>query len=142
MDFGVLADFNPWWQRGAVPENLLAARKRAFFGKLEESLSKRFITLLYGMRRVGKTTSFYQLIGQILENKTEPRSILYFSFDERAAGISEVVLAFEEKVLKKRLIDSGKTYIFFDEIQKVEDWESKIKVLYDLHPNVKIFLSG
>jgi predicted AAA+ superfamily ATPase len=32
--------------------------------------------------------------------------------------------------------------LFFDEIQKIEDWSSQIKVAYDLYPNIKIFISG
>lgn len=142
MDFGVLADFNPWWQRGAVPQVFLGARKRLFFGELVKYIDVRFIVLLYGLRRVGKTTALYQLIAHLLEKGVDGRSILYFSFDERQAPISEVVSAFEENVLRKRVIDSGRVFFFFDEIQKVDDWESKIKVLYDLHPNLKIFLSG
>jgi len=31
---------------------------------------------------------------------------------------------------------------FFEEIHKLADWENKIKVLYDLNPNVKMVLSG
>jgi predicted AAA+ superfamily ATPase len=33
-------------------------------------------------------------------------------------------------------------YVFFDEIQKVSDWQSKIKIYYDLYPNIKFILSG
>jgi predicted AAA+ superfamily ATPase len=34
-----------------------------------------------------------------------------------------------------------KFYIFFDEIQKVPDWQSKIKVYYDMYPNIKFILT-
>ncbi len=33
-------------------------------------------------------------------------------------------------------------FYFFDEIQKINDWSSKIKILYDNLPNLKIFVSG
>ncbi len=35
-----------------------------------------------------------------------------------------------------------KIFVFFDEIQKLENWSSKIKILYDNLPNLKICLSG
>ncbi|MGC8911876.1 MAG: ATP-binding protein [Nitrososphaeria archaeon] len=35
-----------------------------------------------------------------------------------------------------------KVYLFFDEIQKLRGWSSKIKLLYDNFPNLKIVLSG
>ncbi|MFH1587980.1 MAG: ATP-binding protein [Candidatus Diapherotrites archaeon] len=142
IDFTVLTQFNPWWVKGVVPEAFLGLRKRPVFGLLKSYLDKRFIVLVYGLRRVGKTTVFYQLIQHLIDSKFNSDNILYFSFDEKSASIEGVVSAFEEKVLRKRIADAGKVFVFFDEIQKVRDWESKIKILYDLNPNLKIFLSG
>jgi hypothetical protein len=33
-------------------------------------------------------------------------------------------------------------FVFFDEIQKLKDWEAKIKIVYDRSPRTKIILSG
>ncbi len=93
-------------------------RKRHAFTELEKNLKNRFIILLYGLRRVGKTTTFYQMIAHLLKNGTPGKNILYFSFDEKKALIREVVSSFEENVLQKRIIDSGRVFAFFDEIQK------------------------
>ncbi len=142
MDFDVLANFNPWWQSKAVPQEFVEKRKRPAFAALEKNLQNRFIILLYGLRRVGKTTTLYQMIAHLLKNGTPAQNILYFSFDEKKALIREVVSSFEENALQKKIADSGRVFAFFDEIQKEEDWESKIKILYDLNPNIKIFLSG
>jgi predicted AAA+ superfamily ATPase len=35
-----------------------------------------------------------------------------------------------------------KIYVFFDEIHKLDGWGSKIKLLYDIFPNIKFFVSG
>lgn len=143
MAFEVLVDFNPWWAKGVVPEIFLGKFKRPVLGTIKAFLDKRFIVLLYGLRRVGKTTAFYQTIHYLLQSGVKPENILYFSFDEKKAEIHEIISSFEEKVLKKRIIDcKEKVFVFFDEIQKINDWQNKIKVLYDLHPNAKIFLSG
>ncbi|EQD57937.1 AAA family ATPase, partial [mine drainage metagenome] len=37
---------------------------------------------------------------------------------------------------------SDKVFVFLDEIQKIDDWENKVKVVYDLYPKVKFILSG
>lgn len=42
----------------------------------------------------------------------------------------------------KRDISRERVFIFLDEIQKLKDWHSKVKILYDLNPKMKIFLSG
>ncbi|MEM5812060.1 MAG: AAA family ATPase, partial [Candidatus Aenigmatarchaeota archaeon] len=44
--------------------------------------------------------------------------------------------------MRKDLKDVDKVYVFFDEVHKCKDWENKIKVYYDLNPNIKFFLSG
>ncbi len=142
MDIGVLSKFNPWWSKGAVPPQLLGAHEREVLLDAKKCLDKRFIVLLYGLRRVGKSTMLYQIINSLLVGGAKPENILYFSFDEKAAGIGEVISAYEEMALKKRIPDAGKVFIFLDEVQKADDWQGKIKVLYDLNPQLKIFLSG
>jgi len=98
--------------------------------------------LLYGLRRVGKSTVLYQLIDSLLQGGTNSDKILYFSFDEQSANLSSLLSLYEERVLKTRLAESGPVYLFLDEIQKCKDWQNQLKILYDLHPKLKIFLSG
>jgi len=125
-----------------VPVIFLKKRKRPAFFSLFPYLEKRFALLLYGLRRVGKTTIFYQLVDHLLDLKIDPKTILYFSFDEKIVQLETLFSIYQEKVLKKNLTKEKKIYCFFDEIQKLSDWQSKIKIIYDLHPNIKLFLSG
>lgn len=142
VDIHPLNDFNPWWAGAGVPESLLGTFERPTFSTIKDYLDKRFILLIYGLRRVGKTTLLYQVIRHLLETGTDKLRILYFSFDDARALVTDVVSQYEQKVLKNRIGETEKTFFFFDEIQKVDDWQSKIKILYDLHPNLKILLSG
>ncbi len=142
IDIDTLAKFNPWWTGAAVPPVFLGSQTRPLFKQLHNYLDKRQIILLYGLRRVGKTTLFYQLIQYFLDHKVNPLHIFYFSFDEKVTDIDELLKIYAEKVLKKSLTEVDRLYIFFDEIQKKLDWQSKIKLLYDLYPQIKFFLSG
>ena len=95
------------------------------------------------MRRVGKTTLIFQLINHLITNKnTDPYHILYFSFDESSVELDELIDYYETNILKFPLSDNKKIYIFFDEIQKYRGWTNKIKILYDINPNIKLILSG
>ena len=51
------------------------------------------------------------------------------------------IKTYEEKVLKKK-IDSERIYILLDEIQKCKNWQNKLKIFYDLYPNLKFIISG
>ncbi|MGI0141612.1 MAG: ATP-binding protein [Candidatus Micrarchaeales archaeon] len=142
MEVEILENFNIWWRTGKVREELLAKYERHLFGKIQKYLKLRHIILIYGLRRVGKSTMLYQLISETLKS-ADADHILYFSFDDRRYALEEVLDTYQRMILHNTLDNvSGRVYVFLDEIQKIDDWESKIKVLYDLHPNVKFFLSG
>jgi len=136
-----LERFNEWWFSGKVRKELAPEFKRYAINRLIESLSERQILIMIGLRRVGKTTLFYQTIEKLLE-KVNPFKILYFSFDELAANPKEVLEIYEKEILGKPFEEAGKIYVFFDEIQYAKDWASIIKQFYDLYPNIKFFISG
>ncbi len=35
-----------------------------------------------------------------------------------------------------------KIYLFLDEIEKLPDWENRVKIYYDLYPNIKFIITG
>ncbi|MEM5843391.1 MAG: ATP-binding protein [Candidatus Aenigmatarchaeota archaeon] len=141
MEEKELFKFNEWWETGKVSEKNLEAYKRYLFYKILNFIEDRQIILITGLRRVGKTKLLYQIIHSLLEKKIDPKKILYFSFDEEAFDIKDVLETYK-KVLKKDFKDVDRIYVFFDEVHKCKDWENKIKVYYDLNPNIKFFLSG
>nr|MDO8135690.1 ATP-binding protein [Candidatus Njordarchaeum guaymaensis] len=106
-----------------------------------ESLRERQILLLTGPRRVGKTTLLYQTIESLLET-VPPSKILYFSFEESFTSPKEVLEFYEKRVLMKPFEEVDRAFVFFDEIQYVENWPSILKQFYDLYPNLKFFVSG
>lgn len=134
--------FNPWWRSGSVPASLVGRKRRAL-QELLPYLELRQILILYGLRRAGKTTLMFQIIeGLLKERGVSPLQILYFSFDEESEDIGELLKAYETDVLKESISDNKKIYLFLDEIQKLGGWPDKVKIVYDLNPNIKIFLSG
>ncbi len=142
MDLSELERFNTWWKIGKVRPLLTKEYKRIVYNQIMKYIDKRLIILLYGLRRMGKTTIMYQIISELLEH-TEGKNILYFSFDEYAYSIDEVLNEYQNSVLHKTFDNTEKNvYIFLDEIQKLQRWEDKIKLYYDLYPNLKFILSG
>jgi len=140
---GELSRFNRWWTTSSVPPEFLPQLARDALDEVKRSIEWRQATLLYGLRRVGKTTLMYQTIDSLLRSGVSPLNILYFSFDELAFDVKDVLEDYQKHVLNSTFESfKGRVYVFFDEIQKVRDWENKVKVYYDLYPRVKFFLSG
>jgi len=138
-----LIRFNHWWRQSRVNTAFLGKPRKAL-KQILPYLEKRQILILKGLRRVGKTTLLYQLIDYLINEKNIlPYRLLYFSFDEIVEDIDEILQYYTREILREDLLKSKvKCYLFFDEIQKLENWPDKIKIIYDLYPNIKILISG
>lgn len=137
----VLLLLNEWWDTGEVsPEKAKPYKRRIYKVVRDTFLNYRQIIVLTGLRRVGKTTIIYQLVDELLRRGVDKRRILYFSFDEKVEGILNILGEYS-KITK---IDwrRERVYLFLDEIHKLEGWSSKLKILYDSLPNVKILVTG
>lgn len=142
ISIDTLEQFNPWWKTGDVKDSWLKPYKRHIYSDIEKYIDRRQIILMWGLRRTGKTTTMFQLIQDILAD-SDKKNILYFSFDEIVFDFKEVLETYQKTVLGNSFDDAeGMIYIFLDEIQKVDDWENKLKVYYDLYTNIKFIISG
>jgi predicted AAA+ superfamily ATPase len=132
---------NDWWKSGKVSEDLAKPYKRkAFAEALRLFTHYRQVVILTGLRRVGKSTIIYQLISYLLSKGVDPKNVLYFTFDLNTIELHKLL----EEYGSLTGVDwkNSKVYLFFDELQKLENWSSQLKVLYDRFPNLKIVISG
>lgn len=136
----ILTIFNPWWKSGGVKTELAPEFRRELFTEIVKGLDTRQVKALYGLRRTGKSTILFQAMQELMRRGVAPERVLYFSFDERAAVIKDIFSTYAR--LHGLDLEKGKYYIFFDEIQKLEDWQNKLKVFYDMYPNMRFFVSG
>lgn len=141
MEIQKLVRFNNWWKTGDVPGDLLEGYRRPLYDEILKYLGDRQTLAVVGLRRVGKTTLMYQLIQYLLE-EIERKCVFYFSFDEEPFDIEEVLETYRELILRRGWRELDRVYIFLDEVQKVEGWQDKIKIYYDLYPNLKFIVSG
>ena len=136
----VIEILNSWWKESKVSVELAPEYKRKPFTNLLELFKYRQITIISGLRRVGKSTLIYQIIENLIKNNINPKNILFFSFDEKKKDVIELL----EEYSNLTSVDwrKEKCYVFLDEIQKLEGWSNKIKIIYDAFPNIKITISG
>ncbi len=130
---------NPWWKDDEVSEKLAKPYKRKVFNEITRLINYRQIVILSGLRRVGKTTSFYQIIQKLLK-KTNAKNIFYFNFDKEVNDINEILDSYQE--LSDVNWKKEKIFVFLDEITKLNQWASKIKLIYDAFPNIKFMISS
>lgn len=127
---------NPWWSSNKIPDYVPQIKRDAFC-ELKRELRKDRISAAIGPRRSGKTTLMYQVINELLQNKMNPKNILYVSFDYTRTTIEDVIENYRELMNPR-----GKIYCFFDEIHCIENWSMKLKNYYDFNKEFKFFITG
>ena len=133
-----LAELNPWWKG----DFRLEYRRRSIYSDMERLMEQPQIIALTGLRRTGKTTLMMKIISDKLKSGTDPLDMLYFSFDEFTEfDIRDLISAYEH--MTSRRLGEGRKILLLDEIQKLRNWNSMIKSLYDRYKgSVKIVVSG
>jgi predicted AAA+ superfamily ATPase len=113
--------------------------KRRLFTLLEAELNTKEITVITGMRRVGKTTALNHLHDLIasknkvildLENPLHRKVFEEENYD-----------AVWNNLKPFGLVETEKAYVFLDEVQNLPELSRVVKYLYD-HRNIKFFLTG
>ena len=132
---------NPWWQ-GQEVEEVKNYKERFLIKEVEKYLDVPQVIAILGLRRTGKSVLLLQIIKRFL-SKISPKRILYFSFDEILGKdpeiLEKIVEIYENEILKE---DLKNVYIFFDEINHLENWQVILKRFYDLKRKIKFFVSG
>lgn len=138
-----LHQMNPWWKGNAM--ELLPATRRHLVGQIKRRFEYRLapITVVRGSRQIGKTTACLQLIADLLQEGVEPKHILRIQFDDIAAfrigkdPVLSLVNWYETHILLSTLNNvaaaGASCYLFFDEIQNLDDWSTQLKFLVDHH---------
>lgn len=100
------------------------------------------IKVIMGIRRCGKSTILKQIMDELKERNIKDDQIIYMNFE-----FIDYIDIKDAKILneyvEKRMVNSEKYYLFFDEIQNVANWEKAInsfKAKYQ--EKVSIFITG
>ncbi len=141
---------NRWWTTGNVPENLLKPFKRRDFFVIKEKIesNEENILSLMGPRQVGKTVIMHQVIDAFIKEGTNPKNILYASFDYpylstiSETPINDVLELYATRILRKTFdVLDERVFIFFDEICKIQEWSNILKGWYDLRYPIKFMIT-
>ena len=110
-----------------------------YLSKIREFYDLDIIKILIGIRRCGKSVLLKQIIDEI-KNTVDDSHIIYINFEDVTYAYIKSYLDLNDYVNEK-IVDDKKYYLFFDEIQMVDDWEKAINS-FKATLNVSIFITG
>ncbi len=114
--------------------------RREYLNKLLEWKEEQVIKVVTGIRRCGKSTLFELYAEHLRKNGARDEQIIFINFEDLE---NEHLLDYRElyKYVSDRLCKDKYTYIFLDEIQKVESFEKAVDSLY-IKKNTDIYITG
>lgn len=109
--------------------------QRSIFSKITKNLFKDKVILIFGTRRVGKTT----LVKQILEQLSkESKKCIYLNCD--LLSVKQSLETTNEQILKQKI--DGYDIVVIDEAQNVANIGQVLKIIHDEFPNIQVIATG
>lgn len=114
--------------------------REEYLEKLKQWRNEKIIKVVTGIRRCGKSTLLEQYRKYLLETNVNENQIIAINFEDMAY---DDLLDYKKlyAYLCERLSSDKMTYIFLDEIQKVECFEKVVDSLY-IKDNTDIYITG
>lgn len=115
-------------------------KRERYLKQIRPFYNQELIKVLIGVRRSGKSVILSQIIDELKIDGVDESQIININFEDY--DYNNLTNADElNKYIKNKIITNKKYYLFFDEIQNVENWE-KVVNSFRATKNVSIFLTG
>ena len=98
-----------------------------------------FVKVLTGVRRCGKSTIMQMIMDELRKKGISEERIVSYRFDSMEYEGMTAKQLYE--MLKTKLSDTEKTYLFLDEVQEINSWEKTVNSI-NTDFNVDIYVTG
>ena len=98
-----------------------------------------FVKVLTGVRRSGKSTIMQMIMDELRKKGVRNERIVSYRFDSMEYEDMTAKQLYE--MLKTKLSDTEKTYLFLDEVQEISSWEKTVNSI-NTDFNVDIYVTG
>ena len=115
-------------------------KREMYLKKIRDSYDSELIKVIIGVRRSGKSVLMMQIINELRDREIDENHIIYINFEDYEYIDLTDPREFNAYV-KNKIEDDKKYYLFFDEIQNVDDFERVINS-FRATLNVSIFITG
>jgi hypothetical protein len=119
-----------------IPHNIID--RTHYLDKVKHFIGKNIIKVFTGQRRVGKSYLLFQLIQLLQKDKTV--AILYINKEDLAFSFIKTAEDLHRYVLENKA-ENQKTYVFIDEIQDIQNFESALRSLL-LYSDLDLYCTG
>jgi predicted AAA+ superfamily ATPase len=114
-------------------------KREDYIKKVLPFIGKNLIKVFTGQRRVGKSYLLFQIMNYLLEQDPQA-AIVYVNKEDIAFSALKTAQDLHDYVLQQKS-NSAMTYVFIDEIQDIENFETALRSLL-LHDDLDLYCTG
>lgn len=130
--------FNPWWTEEYKPHGI---KREEYLGEIEKDFKIQRIVILFGLRRVGKTTIMKQFAA-INIPKFGPQRVFFVSMDHPETQNVSILDLLREFRRINRIKRNESVLLLLDEVHYRKGFEQELKALHDTEDMAWVVASG
>lgn len=116
-------------------------KRELYMKKIRPFMGGELIKVMTGMRRSGKSVMLELIKEELVLQGIDQNNFISFNFEDMRYSNILTSQALHEEIIKLTKNISGKVYLFFDEIQEVENWEKCINS-FRVELDCDIYITG
>ncbi|TRX20905.1 ATP-binding protein [Flavobacterium franklandianum] len=120
-----------------IPSTIV--KREDYIKRVLPYIGKNLIKVFTGQRRVGKSYLLFQIMNYLLEQDSQA-AIVYVNKEDIAFSALKTAQDLHDYVLQQKS-NSAMTYVFIDEIQDIENFETALRSLL-LHDDLDLYCTG
>lgn len=98
-------------------------KREIYMNRIRPFVGTDLVKVITGIRRCGKSVMLELIKQELVDSGIPSSQFIPINFENMAYAHLQTAKALHDEILKRAAEKSGKLYLFFDEIQEVEDWE-------------------
>lgn len=116
-------------------------KRESYMERIRPFMGNELIKVLTGIRRSGKSVMLELIQEELMENGVEKENMISINFENMVNAGFCTAKSLHDEILRRINKKEGKIYLFFDEIQEVEEWEKCINS-FRVEIDCDIYITG
>lgn len=116
-------------------------KREAYMSRIRPFIGSDLVKVLTGIRRCGKSVMLELIQEEITASGVDPSQFISINFENMSNASLCTAQALHDEIIGRAAQLSGKIYLFFDEIQEVQDWETCINS-FRVELDCDIYITG
>ncbi|MCC8059287.1 MAG: ATP-binding protein [Clostridiales bacterium] len=116
-------------------------KRETYMSRIRPFIGSELVKVVTGIRRSGKSVMLELIQEELAGNGVDRRQFIALNFENMSNAHLCTATALHEEILCRAAQISGKVYLFFDEIQEVQDWEKCVNS-FRVELDCDIYITG